>query len=58
MSESSGPHTLCKMEPNSWNPASVGKNMIGVYTKIFQPDKDGVGEVIRIEVIIIDGYLS
>lgn len=58
MSESSGPHTVCKMEPNGWNPASVGKNMIGVCTKIFQPDEDGVGEVIRVKVSIIDWYLS
>lgn len=45
MSESSGPHTVCKMVPNGWNPASVGKNMIGVCTKIIQPDENGVGEV-------------
>ena len=45
MSESSGPHTLCKMRPDCWNPASVGKDMTGVQTKIFQPDSNGEGEV-------------
>ena len=45
MSESSGPHSLCKMDPSWWNPASVGKDMPGVQTKIFQPDSNGEGEV-------------
>ena len=45
MSESSGPHSLCKMDPNWWNPVSVGKDMAGVQTKIFQPDSNGEGEV-------------
>ena len=45
MSESSGPHTFCQLAPNQWNPASVGKDMTGVHTKIFQPDKNGEGEV-------------
>ena len=45
MSESSGPHTVCKMAPNWWNPASAGKDMLGVETKIFQPDPNGEGEV-------------
>lgn len=47
MSESSGPHTVCKMEPDCWNPASVGKDMLGVRTKIFQPDANGEGEVFQ-----------
>ena len=45
MSESSGPHSVCKMSPDRWNPASVGKDMLGVQTKIFQPDSNGEGEV-------------
>ena len=45
MSESSGPHTVCKLLPNCWNPASAGKEMVGVHTKIFQPDSNGDGEV-------------
>lgn len=45
MSESSGPHSVCKMAPDRWNPASVGKDMLGVQTKIFQPDSNGEGEV-------------
>ena len=45
MSESSGPHTVCKMEPGSWNPASAGKDMLGVHTKILHPDAKGEGEV-------------
>lgn len=45
MSESSGPHTVCKMAPNRWNAATAGKNMDGVETKIFDPDVDGEGEV-------------
>lgn len=45
MSESSGPHTLCKMSPNRWDSASAGKNIEGVQTKIMDPDADGEGEV-------------
>ena len=45
MSESSGPHTVCKMSPNRWNSASAGKDIDGVKTKIFDPDADGEGEV-------------
>ena len=45
MSESSGPHSVCKMAPNRWNSASSGKDIVGVRTKIFEPDADGEGEV-------------
>ena len=45
MSESSGPHSVSLMMANCWNPASVGKDMSGVLTKIFQPDSKGEGEV-------------
>ena len=45
MSESSGPQTVCKMAPNRWNSASAGKDIVGVRTKILDPDADGEGEV-------------
>ena len=45
MSESSGPHTVCNMAPDWWNPASAGRDMLGVKTKIFNPDSNGEGEV-------------
>ena len=43
MSESSGPQTVCT--PNQWNSASAGKDIVGVRTKIMDPDADGEGEV-------------
>ena len=45
MSESSGPHTVCRMAPNYWNSESAGKEINGVQTKILDPDADGEGEV-------------
>ena len=45
MSESSEPHTVCNMAPDWWNPASAGRDMLGVKTKIFNPDSNGEGEV-------------
>ena len=45
MSESSGPHTVCRLSPNRWNSASAGKDIDGVRTKILDPDADGEGEV-------------
>jgi long-chain-fatty-acid--CoA ligase ACSBG len=58
MSESSGPHSLCKMDPSWWNPASVGKDMPGVQTKIFQPDSNGEGEVCFRGRHVFMGYLN
>ena len=46
MSESSGPHTACKMSRNCWNSASAGKDIMGVQTKIMEPDTDSEGEVV------------
>ena len=48
MSESSGPQTVCKMAPNYWNSASAGKDIVGVRTKIMDPDADGEGEVCKL----------
>lgn len=54
MSESSGPHTVCKMAPDRWNAATAGKDIDGVETKIFDPDVDGEGEVcVTMEVFLI-----
>jgi long-chain-fatty-acid--CoA ligase ACSBG len=58
MSESSGPHTVCRMSPNRWNSASAGKDMDGVRTKILDPDADGEGEICFYGRHVFMGYLN
>lgn len=58
MSESSGPHSVCKKAPGWWNPASAGKNMFGVETKIHQPDSNGEGEICFRGRHVFMGYLN
>ena len=44
-SECSGNHTINLIQQDRWRVGSCGKPIIGVQLKIFNPDKNGEGEV-------------